>query len=60
MRISHGTYIQLKSDTNSVHQELAMLYPPENKILAEKNNREIVVKLIARLIIPIGLAFLLI
>ncbi len=50
----------IKSDTNSVHQELAMLYPPENKILAEKNNREIVVKLIARLIIPIGLAFLLI
>ena len=46
-------------NTNSVYDEMPMLYPPENNRLATINNRAIILKLLLRLA-PIGLFLLLI
>ncbi|WP_320674537.1 Rieske 2Fe-2S domain-containing protein [Prochlorococcus sp. MIT 1341] len=43
------------ADTNKVHLDMPMAYPPENKTLMHKNNRSITLNLIARLLVPIGL-----
>ena len=42
------------SDTNTVHQDTAMLYPPENPTIANSNDRNLVIQLILRALIPIG------
>ncbi|WP_320676722.1 Rieske 2Fe-2S domain-containing protein [Prochlorococcus sp. MIT 1300] len=39
--------------TNKVHEEMPMLYPPENPTLDDKNNREILIQTIIRLLIPV-------
>ena len=46
--------------TNAVHKEEPMLYPPENPTLANRNRREIIIKLAIRLILPIGMLLLII
>ena len=48
------------STTNTVHEDTKMLYPPENPTLAVKNNREIKLQLLLRVLIPIGLLLILI
>ncbi len=40
--------------TNTVHDELNMIYPPENDALAKKNIRSLIVKLALRVLVPIG------
>ncbi len=44
--------------TNSIHKDRPMLYPPENPSLANKNNREIIKKSIIRLLVPIAILIL--
>ncbi len=46
--------------TNAIHKEMEMEYPPENPKLAISNRREILYKLAIRVLIPIGLIFLII
>ena len=46
--------------TNSVHDDRGMKYPPENPNMAIKNNREIAIKLLTRLLFPISFILLLI
>ncbi len=48
------------SHTNTVHLDMPMLYPPENRKLLEENNRQILLKLILRALLPISLIILLI
>ncbi len=48
------------SNTNSVHDERLMLYPPENPDIAIKTNRTILIKLLIRALVPISLILLLI
>jgi len=48
----------ITTDTNTIHDEVGMQYPPENPELMHKNNREIIYKLIIRAVIPIGLVIL--
>ncbi len=48
------------SNTNSIHDDRVMLYPPENPDIAIKNDRAIVIKLLIRALIPISLLLLLI
>ena len=50
----------LKTHTNQVHQELTMLYPPENNTLAIKNERNVIINIGLRVLIPIGALFLII
>ena len=50
----------IDSNTNSIHDDRIMLYPPENPDIAIKNNRAIVIKLLTRLLFPISLLLLLI
>ena len=40
--------------TNKVHEDMEMLYPPENKSLEKRNNRNLLFNLIARALVPIG------
>ena len=40
--------------TNAVHKEMPMLYPPENPKIANKNSRDLAVKLVIRLLLPLG------
>ena len=47
-------------NTNKVHEDMPMLYPPENPDLAMKNNRTIIFQLILRLLVPVGLIALII
>tara|TARA_B100000700_G_scaffold330010_1_gene454149 strand:+ start:5610 stop:6944 length:1335 start_codon:yes stop_codon:yes gene_type:complete len=47
------------SETNKVHDDLGMIYPPENPKLAIKNSREIKIKLAIRALIPLGLLIIL-
>ena len=49
---------KMDSTTNTVHLDVPMLYPPENRYLAIKNNREIIRKLAIRALIPIALLML--
>ena len=42
----------INEHTNKVHQDMPMLYPPENLILANKNDRHIIIQLIIRAIVP--------
>ncbi len=44
--------------TCSVHQDMPMLYPPENRKLSNKNDRDIGLQLLIRALIPIGLIIL--
>ena len=46
--------------TNNVHQDIKMLYPPENTELSDKNKRDINKQLILRALIPIALLIFLI
>ena len=46
--------------TNTVHKEMPMTYPPENPQLALRNQRDIVIKIALRVLIPIGLFLLII
>ncbi len=46
--------------TNSVHQDMPMVYPPENPRLARDNDREITIKLIIRALVPLGIFLLII
>ena len=48
------------SNTNSVHEDNAMRYPPENPTLVKQNNKSILVNVAIRVLIPIGLVFLII
>ncbi|WP_269623002.1 Rieske 2Fe-2S domain-containing protein [Prochlorococcus marinus] len=48
----------INSDTNSVHQDIAMLYPPANNKLQKKNTQSIKINLLIRMLIPIGLLLL--
>ncbi len=50
----------IKQGTNSVYEDMQMLYPPENPKLAIKNNISLTLQLIFRLAIPIGLIILLV
>ncbi len=50
----------IDSNTNSIHDDRIMLYPPENPDIAIKNNRAILIKLLTRLLFPISLLLLLI
>ncbi len=48
------------SHTNKVHRDMPMLYPPENSTLDRANNRDIYLKLILRLLVPIGIVLIII
>ncbi|WP_320664425.1 aromatic ring-hydroxylating dioxygenase subunit alpha [Prochlorococcus sp. MIT 1223] len=47
-------------NTNSIHEDMGMLYPPENPSLAIKNMRSIRMNTLIRALIPIGFIILLI
>ena len=47
-------------DTNSVHQDISMLYPPANISRDIKNKRSIAINIAIRLLVPIGIAILII
>ena len=47
-------------DTNSIHEDMGMLYPPENQTLSIRNKRSIRINLLIRALIPIGLVILMI
>ncbi len=47
------------SNTNSVHDERGMLYPPENPDIAIRTNRAIIIKLLTRALFPISLILIL-
>jgi hypothetical protein len=38
----------MASDVNPIHQELLMVYPPENRRLFQKLNRTLALKILAR------------
>ena len=48
------------SNTNQVHEDMQMQYPPENPKMAVENNRSILLKLLLRLLVPIGFVLILI
>ena len=48
----------ITTNTNSVHEDRKMLYPPENMDLAIINNRELLKKLTKRILVPLGLILL--
>ena len=50
----------IDSNTNSIHDDRVMLYPPENPDVAIKTNRTILIKLLTRLLFPISLLLILI
>ena len=43
------------SDTNTVHQDISMLYPPANMRLDKENSRSLAMNLVIRALVPIGL-----
>tara|TARA_Y100001968_G_scaffold118117_2_gene107575 strand:- start:5 stop:1339 length:1335 start_codon:yes stop_codon:yes gene_type:complete len=47
-------------NTNSIHEDLGMLYPPENPKLALENKRSIKLNILLRALIPIGMILILI
>ncbi len=51
---------QTNSQTNSVHFDTPMLYPPENPELAKNNERNIVIQILIRILVPIGIVMLII
>ena len=48
------------SDTNTVHQDISMLYPPANINKDIRNKRNIAMNVAIRLLVPVGLALLII
>ena len=50
---------KIKANTNAIHEDLGMLYPPENPKLSIKNQRSIKLNLIIRALFPIGLLIIL-
>ncbi len=50
----------IESSTNKVHADRPMTYPPENPKLAKRNDRNLILDLIVRGLIPIGLFLILI
>ena len=48
------------SNTNTVHEDNAMLYPPANPTLEKQNNKSILLNVAIRVLIPIGFVFLII
>ena len=46
------------SDTNTVYEDISMMYPPANKRLERINNRKLSANIFVRLLIPIGLLIL--
>ena len=48
------------SDTNTVHQDISMLYPPANIDRDIKNKRSIAINLAIRILVPIGITLLII
>ena len=42
-------------NTNTVHQDISMLYPPANMKLVEENSKSLKLKVALRLLIPIAL-----
>tara|TARA_Y100001968_G_scaffold302417_1_gene315732 strand:+ start:192 stop:1550 length:1359 start_codon:yes stop_codon:yes gene_type:complete len=53
-------YHPLKSETNSVHMDRPMFYPPENPKLSDENSKNIILQLLIRALIPIGFIILII
>ncbi len=47
-------------DTNKVHEDISMLYPPANPRLEKQNKRSIYLNLAIRLLVPIGLVLIII
>ena len=47
-------------NTNSIHEDIEMLYPPENPKLAKQNKRSIKLHLLIRALVPIGLLLIII
>ena len=43
------------SDTNKVHQDKAMLYPPANTKLQKDNSRSLAINIALRILVPISL-----
>ena len=50
---------QINTNTNSIHEDMGMLYPPENPKLSINNQRSIKLNLLIRALIPIGLLIIL-
>ncbi len=48
----------ITSNTNTVHLDMPMLYPPENTRLSDLNDRNLIIQLIIRSLIPIALLLL--
>ena len=49
---------KMNVDTNSVHEDMTMIFPPENPKLSNRNTRNLIGKLILRGLVPIGLLLL--
>ncbi len=47
-------------DTNTVHQDISMLYPPANQRLEKENSRSILINLALRILVPLGAILLII
>ena len=45
-------------NTNSVHQDISMLYPPANPRLEKQNNKSILLNVAIRILIPIGICLI--
>ncbi|AAP99934.1 MULTISPECIES: Rieske (2Fe-2S) protein [Prochlorococcus] len=48
------------TDTNTVHQDIAMLYPPANNTRVKENSRSLFINILIRILIPIGFLVVLI
>ncbi len=46
------------SETNTVYEDIAMMYPPENNKLLKENSRSLVAHIALRIIIPLGIILL--
>ncbi len=47
------------SDTNTVHQDIAMKYPPANNKLQKQNSKSLAINIALRLLVPIGIILIL-
>ncbi|KGG15208.1 MULTISPECIES: Rieske 2Fe-2S domain-containing protein [unclassified Prochlorococcus] len=47
------------TDTNTVHQDISMLYPPANPKLENENSRSLIINVAIRLLVPVGIFLLL-
>ncbi len=50
----------IDDNTNSIHDDIPMLYPPENPELSDRNKRQILIQTCIRAMIPIGIALIII